>query len=194
MTPDAALALALGYLLGSIPFGLLLTRMAGKGDIRDVGSGNIGATNVLRTGNRPLAAATLLLDIAKGAAAVWIAEALWPGTARFAAAGALIGHMFPVWLKFRGGKGVATYLGALIALSHWSAVIFAIVWLGVATVSRWSSAGALTATVVTLVSLYSLNQNVELIAYAVMTLFLWIRHAENIGRLIAGTEPKIGGA
>src|SRR5688500_8639832 len=145
MTTDAALALALGYLLGSIPFGLLLTRMAGKGDIRDVGSGNIGATNVLRTGSKWLAAATLLLDIAKGAAAVWIAEALWPGTARFAAAGALIGHMFPVWLKFRGGKGVATYLGILIGIAPVAALVFALVWIGLLLVLRISSAAGMAA-------------------------------------------------
>jgi glycerol-3-phosphate acyltransferase PlsY len=191
---DAGGALAIGYLLGSIPFGVVLTRLAGVGDVRRIGSGNIGATNVLRTGRRDLAAATLIADALKGTLAVLIGVLIGGWGPAAGALGAFLGHLFPIWLNFRGGKGVATYLGALIALSPWSAVIFAIVWLGVATVSRWSSLGALTATLVTLVSLYSLSQNNALIVYAVMTALLWFRHAENIRRLVAGTEPRIGNA
>src|ERR671918_2166790 len=130
MGATTILALAVGYLLGSIPFGLLLTRLAGKGDIRDIGSGNIGATNVLRTGSKGLAAATLILDALKGAAAVLVAQRLWPDAVNFAAAGALIGHLYPVWLRFKGGKGVATMLGILIPLLPLGAAIYAAVWLG----------------------------------------------------------------
>ena len=192
MTTDAALALALGYLLGSIPFGLLLTRMAGKGDIRDVGSGNIGATNVLRTGSKWLAAATLLLDIAKGAAAVWIAEALWPGTARFAAAGALIGHMFPVWLKFRGGKGVATYLGILIGLAPVAALVFALVWIGLLLVLRISSAAGMAGAASAPVTALALgDRQLALMLLAFSLLVIW-RHRDNIRRLADGSEPRVG--
>ncbi len=189
---DAGGALAIGYLLGSIPFGILITRFAGAGDLRQIGSGNIGATNVLRTGRRDLAAATLVADALKGTLAVVIATMLGGWAPAAAALGAFLGHVFPIWLNFRGGKGVATYLGALIALSPWSAINFAIAWLAVASISRRSSAGALAATIVTLISLVSLDQHVEALAYAAMTVILWIRHAGNIQRLIAGTEPRIG--
>ena len=193
MTTDAALSLALGYLLGSIPFGLLLTRMAGKGDIRDVGSGNIGATNVLRTGSKWLAAATLLLDIAKGAAAVWIAEALWPGTARFAAAGALIGHMFPAWLRFRGGKGVATYLGILIGLAPVAALVFALVWVGLLLTLRVSSAAGMAAAAsAPLTGLALGDRQLALMLLAFSLLVIW-RHRDNIRRLADGREPRVGG-
>src|SRR3954447_21206783 len=141
--------LIIGYLLGSIPFGLVLTRMAGLGDIRAIGSGNIGATNVLRTGRKSLAAATLLLDALKGTAAVLIAYALAPHAAIVAGFGAFVGHIFPVWLGFRGGKGVATYIGVLVALSWPAAIVFAVVWLGVAAALRYSSAAALVASLLT---------------------------------------------
>src|SRR5277367_1011242 len=142
-----ALALALGYLLGSIPFGLVLTKLAGAGDLRSIGSGNIGATNVLRTGRKGLAAATLVLDALKATVAVVVASlAFGPATGLAAAAGAILGHMYPVWLRFRGGKGVATYLGALVGIAWPAAIVFAVVWLAVAALTRYSSAAALTAT------------------------------------------------
>ena len=192
MTTEAAFALALGYLLGSIPFGLLLARFGGKGDIRDIGSGNIGATNVLRTGSKGLAAGTLLLDIAKGAAAVWIAEALWPGNARFAAAGALIGHMFPLWLKFSGGKGVATYLGVLIGLAPIAALIFALVWIGMLLALRVSSAAGLAAVASAPATALALgDRQLALMLLAFSLLVAW-RHRDNIRRLIDGSEPRVG--
>ena len=191
---DAGGALALGYLLGSIPFGVLFTRLAGVGDVRAIGSGNIGATNVLRTGRRDLAAATLVADGLKGTLAVLIGMWIGGWGPLAGALGAFLGHLFPLWIGFRGGKGVATYLGALVAVSPWSAVNFALAWLAVASVSRRSSAGALAATLVTLVSLYSLDQFAEAYVFGVMTVLLWIRHADNIRRLVAGTEPRIGSA
>ena len=145
MTTELLLALALGYLFGSIPFGLVLTRLAGKGDVRDIGSGNIGATNVLRTGSKPLAAATLILDCLKATAAVLLARQLWPGTDSFAATGALIGHLYPVWLRFKGGKGVATLLGVLIPLLPIGALIYAIVWIGLLLLVRFSSVAGMVA-------------------------------------------------
>ena len=192
MTTEAAFALALGYLLGSIPFGLILARMAGKGDIRDIGSGNIGATNVLRTGSKGLAAATLLLDAAKGAAAVWMAMALWPDTARFAAAGALIGHMFPVWLKFRGGKGVATYLGILVALVPVAALVFALVWVGFLLALRMSSlAGMAGAASAPLTAMAMGERQLALMLLGFSLLVIW-RHRDNIRRIAAGSEPRVG--
>lgn len=192
MTTEAALALALGYLLGSIPFGLLLARLGGKGDIRSVGSGNIGATNVLRTGAKGLAAATLLLDAAKGAAALMLAEWLWPGTARFAAAGALIGHMFPVWLKFRGGKGVATYLGVLIPLLPIAALVFALVWVALLVLARISSlAGLAAAASAPLTALVLGDRLLALTLLGFSLLVIW-RHRDNIARLMAGDEPRVG--
>jgi glycerol-3-phosphate acyltransferase PlsY len=187
------LALALGYLLGSIPFGLILTRAAGAGDLRAIGSGNIGATNVLRTGRRDLAAATLVLDALKGTAAVLAAGALFGGSAAQAAAlGALLGHMFPVWLGFRGGKGVATYLGCAMGVSIVAALAFAAAWLLTAALTRLSSAGALVACMVTPMALLALGQPSAALIFLVMAALVWIRHRANIERLIAGTEPRIG--
>lgn len=192
MTTDAAFALSLGYLLGSIPFGLILTLITGKGDIREIGSGNIGATNVLRTGSKGLAAATLLLDAAKGAAAVWIAAALWPETARFAAAGALIGHLFPVWLKFRGGKGVATYLGILVALAPVAALVFALLWVGLLLAVRMSSlAGMAAAASAPLTAVALGERQLALMLLAFSLLVIW-RHRDNIQRIAAGREPRVG--
>ncbi len=194
MTTSAALALLVGYLLGSIPFGLLVTRMAGKGDIRDIGSGNIGATNVLRSGSKKLAALTLLLDAAKGAAAVLIAQMMWPDAVRFAAAGALIGHLFPVWLKFKGGKGVATFLGILIPLLPVAALIFVLAWIGLLLTLRISSvAGMAAAASAPLTALALRDQQMFMMLLAFALLVIW-RHRENIQRLIAGTEPRVGGS
>lgn len=192
--PWLVYALVLGYLLGSIPFGLILTRLAGLGDVRQIGSGNIGATNVLRTGNKKLAAATLLLDGLKGTAAVLIADHYWGlAPAMLAGFGAFLGHLFPVWLGFRGGKGVATYIGVLLALVWQSAALFAIVWLITAVVSRYSSLAALVASVAVPAVLYAMGR-VELAALAaIMTVLLLFKHRANIRRLINGEEPKIGG-
>lgn len=186
------LALLVGYLLGSIPFGLVLTRLAGKGDIRNVGSGNIGATNVLRTGNRWLAAATLILDALKATAAVLIARAIWPGTETFAAAGALIGHLYPVWLKFRGGKGVATYLGLLIPLLWPAALIYALVWIAALVLIRISSVGGMLAAISAPIAAAALGHRTLFPMLLGFTLLVLWRHHENIARLKAGKEPKIG--
>ena len=190
MTPT--LALLLGYLLGSIPFGVLLTRFAGAGDLRAIGSGNIGATNVLRTGRKGLAAATLLLDLGKGAAAVLLAEALWPGTGVLAAAGAFFGHCYPVWLKFRGGKGVATLMGIVLAL-HWpSGLVFAGVWLGLLALVRISSVAGIAAAVSAPVSAAWFGRfDIVLLLLALALVVLW-KHRANLERLLAGTEPRIG--
>ena len=193
MTSDAIFALLAGYLLGSIPFGLVLARLGGKGDIRNVGSGNIGATNVLRTGSKGLAAATLLLDAAKGAAAVLLAQQLWPEAVRFAAAGALIGHLYPVWLKFKGGKGVATLLGILVPLLPVAALVYALVWLGLLLTVRISSVagmGAAASAPLTAAVAGADEWFAMLLTFALLV--LW-RHRENIRRLAAGTEPRIGG-
>ena len=186
-------ALALGYVLGSVPWGLLLTRAAGLGDIRAIGSGNIGATNVLRTGSKGLAAATLVLDALKGAAALLIAEAVWGESAGLAAGfGAMLGHAFPVWLGFRGGKGVGTGLGVLLAASWWMGLAAALVWLATAALTRLSSAGALAACgVAPLVALVAGRTDLALFAAGVAALVV-VRHRENIARLVAGTEPRIG--
>jgi acyl phosphate:glycerol-3-phosphate acyltransferase len=192
MTTELLLALALGYLLGSIPFGLVLTRIAGKGDVREIGSGNIGATNVLRTGSKPLAAATLVLDCLKATAAVLAAQRLWPGAESFAAAGALIGHLYPVWLKFRGGKGVATLLGILIALFPIGAAIYAVLWLALLLVVRISSVAGMTAAISAPVSAAALGESElfpMLLGFALLV--VW-KHKANIARLRAGTEPRIG--
>lgn len=189
-----AAALLLGYLLGSIPFGVILTRAAGAGDLRQIGSGNIGATNVLRTGRKGLAAATLLLDAFKGWAAVALCERLWPGTGVIAAAAAFLGHLYPVWLKFRGGKGVATLMGIVLAL-HWpSALVFALIWLGLLGVLRISSLAGITAAASAPVSAALFGQfNIVLLLIALALLVLW-KHRENIERLFSGTEPRIGAA
>jgi glycerol-3-phosphate acyltransferase PlsY len=186
------LAFVTGYLLGSIPFGMLLTRLAGKGDVRKVGSGNIGATNVLRAAGRATAALTLLLDALKATAAVLIARQLWPGSEPFAAAGALIGHLYPVWLKFRGGKGVATYLGLLIPLLWPAAAIFAIVWLAALAIVRISSvAGMLAAVSAPIAAAIFGAATLFPILLGFTLLVLW-RHHGNLARLKAGKEPKIG--
>jgi glycerol-3-phosphate acyltransferase PlsY len=189
----AALGLALGYLLGSIPFGIVLTRLAGAGDLRSIGSGNIGATNVLRTGRKGLAATTLALDALKATLAVVLsAWAFGPSSALAAAAGAILGHLYPVWLKFRGGKGVATFLGGLIGLAWPAAIAFAVVWLAVAAVTRRSSAAALAATAVSpLVALLIGLQEVAVVFWALAAL-VWVKHSANIARLLRGAEPKIG--
>jgi glycerol-3-phosphate acyltransferase PlsY len=187
------IALILGYLLGSIPFGVILTRLAGFGDIRSIGSGNIGATNVLRTGNKALAGATLLGDGLKGTAAVLIAGAwLGPAAALVAGFGAFVGHLFPAWLSFRGGKGVATYLGVLAGLAWPFAIGFAIVWIAMAAIFRISSLAALTATLLTPIALFVTGQIAAGALFAILTVLAWIRHADNIRRLLAGTEGRIG--
>ena len=193
--PDAFLPVAfvIGYLLGSIPFGLLLTRVAGTADLRSIGSGNIGATNVLRTGRKGLAAATLLLDMLKGTVAVIIAGSLGgPNAAMLAALGAFLGHLFPVWLKFRGGKGVAVYIGVLLGLFWPAAVVFCLVWLATAFTSRYSSLSALVASVVTPLFLWWFGHAALASLFAVLTLLLFYMHRENIKRLQAGTEGRIG--
>lgn len=189
---ELLLALLIGYLLGSLPFGFILTRAAGKGDIRAVGSGNIGATNVLRTGSRWLAAATLVLDALKATAAVLIARALLPGTETFAAAGALIGHLYPVWLRFRGGKGVATYLGLLIPLLWPAAIIYAVVWVAALFLIRISSVGGMLAAISAPIAAAALGRHALFPILLGFTLLVLWRHHENIVRLRAGTEPRIG--
>jgi len=196
----AALAIAGGYLFGSIPFGLVLTRLAGLGDIRDIGSGSIGATNVLRTGNKGLAAATLALDSGKGAIAVVVAMLLagstmgptmGPTLGILAGVAAVFGHNFPVWLRFRGGKGVATSFGVLIAIAPPVALGAGLVWLLVAVVTRYSSAAALTACVAAPILAWYLGLPDVTVACAVLAALGWIRHHQNIGRLITGQESKI---
>lgn len=191
--PVALGALVLGYLLGSIPFGLVLTRMAGLGDVRKIGSGNIGATNVLRTGNRKLAAATLLLDAFKGTAAVLLAGAAFgPDAGILAGFAAFIGHLFPVWLGFKGGKGVATYIGVLLGLFPLMVLVFAVIWGSIAYLSRYSSLSALVATLVIPVVLWIVGAEKMALAMALMTLITWWKHKPNIERLILRTESKIG--
>jgi glycerol-3-phosphate acyltransferase PlsY len=195
MSPSAFLpvALVLGYLLGSIPFGLILTRLAGTQDLRSIGSGNIGATNVLRTGHKGLAAATLLLDMLKGTAAVVIAGYYGgPNSAMLAALGAFLGHLFPVWLKFKGGKGVAVYIGVLIGLFWPAAVVFCVLWIATAFTSRYSSLSALVASFVTPIFLWWFGHPALASLFAVLTLLLFYVHRENIRRLQAGTEGRIG--
>lgn len=181
-----------GYLLGSIPFGLLLTRLAGLGDIRQVGSGNIGATNVLRTGRRDIAALTLLFDALKGAAAVFIGWAIAQELGIAGGFGAFIGHLFPVWLGFRGGKGVATYVGVLAALAWPIALAFGVIWAACAAITRYSSASALVACLATPVLLFFFADHITALVYAVMTAMVWWKHSGNITRLMNGTETRIG--
>ena len=195
MSADAFLVLAflLGYLLGSIPFGLVLTRLAGTPDLRSIGSGNIGATNVLRTGRKGLAAATLLCDMLKGTIAVLIAGYLGgPDAAMLAALGAFLGHLFPVWLKFRGGKGVAVYIGVLIGLFWPAAVLFCALWLVTAVLTRYSSLAALVASVATPIFLWWFGHLALASLFAALTLLLFYMHRENIKRLQAGSEGRIG--
>jgi glycerol-3-phosphate acyltransferase PlsY len=185
-------ALVGGYLLGSIPFGLIITRLGGAGDIRSVGSGNIGATNVLRTGNKLLAGLTLLGDALKGTAAVYFGAMWGPETAIIAAFGAFIGHCFPVWLKFRGGKGVATYFGLLLGLNMLAFFAAALVWLATAALTRYSSLSALLATAAAPAVLYFTGRVQLAELFFVITLILWLRHRQNIARLASGTEGRIG--
>ncbi len=192
--PYIGAAFALAYLLGSIPFGLILTRLAGLGDIRAIGSGNIGATNVLRTGSKPLAAATLLLDCGKGAAAVSIAAYWGPDMAVVAALGVLVGHLFPVWLRFRGGKGVATGLGILLGLSWPAGALACLTWLAIAGASRYSSLSALAAFGLAPVYLWQLADPQKMEFSILMAVLVWLRHAGNIRRLLARTEPRMGGS
>ncbi|WP_136682570.1 glycerol-3-phosphate 1-O-acyltransferase PlsY [Falsirhodobacter xinxiangensis] len=191
--PMLALVAVLAYLLGSIPFGVLITRAMGLGDLRAIGSGNIGATNVLRTGNKAAAAATLILDGAKGAVAVLIARAIFAeDAAQLAGLAAFLGHLFPVWLGFRGGKGVATFLGTILALAWPVGLLACATWLLVAKLFRYSSLSALVAAVVSpIFAILTGYQTVALLC-ALLALLVLIRHDANIRRLIAGTEPKIG--
>ena len=184
---------AAGYLLGSIPFGVLLTRAFGAGDLRQIGSGNIGATNVLRTGRKGLAAATLVLDGAKGALAVVIAAHVFPGEEIPAAAAAFLGHLYPIWLKFKGGKGVATLLGICLALCWPIGLTFAVVWLGLLALLRISSVAGMTAALSTPIAAALLGKfDFVLLLIALAALVLW-KHRANIDRLFAGTEPRVGG-
>jgi acyl phosphate:glycerol-3-phosphate acyltransferase len=193
--PSPSLALAafiVGYLLGSIPFGLLLTRAAGLGDVRAVGSGNIGATNVLRTGRKDIAAATLLLDGLKGTAAVLIFSHFSTEAGVLAGFAAFLGHIFPVWLNFKGGKGVATFVGCLFGLAWPAGLAFAAIWLTTAKLSRYSSLSALVASAASPLVLWALGLPLQALAIAVMAAILWKKHAENISRLRAGIEGRIG--
>ena len=191
--PDQAATPLLGYLLGAIPFGLILTRLGGTADLRSIGSGNIGATNVLRTGRKDLAAATLLLDGLKGTAAVLLAAAFaGPVAALAGAVGAFLGHVFPAWLRFRGGKGVATYLGCLLGVAWPAGLAFVAAWLLVALASRYSSASALAASAVAPAVLGLLGDRRAATVFFGLTVLLWIFHRANIGRLLKGTESRIG--
>lgn len=192
--PTIAIAVTLfgAYLLGSIPFGIILTRLGGAGDLRQIGSGNIGATNVLRTGRKGLAAATLLLDGGKGAAAVLIAAAVQPDLAPWAAGAAFIGHLYPLWLKFRGGKGVATMLGVSLALYWPAGVAFALIWLAMLALSRRSSVGGLSGAVVAPIAAAAGGQSDAVLVLLGMTLLVVWKHRDNIARLLDGTEPRVG--
>ncbi len=193
LTPPILLSVIFGYLLGSIPFGLILTRAAGLGDVRKIGSGNIGATNVLRTGNKKLAAATLLLDALKATVAAIVAAHFVSLEAGIAAGfAAFIGHLYPVWLKFKGGKGVATYIGVLLGLAPLMVLVFAAIWLGCAKITRYSSLSALVATLIVPVVEWFAGDHRVAVALAVMTIITWIKHKQNIERLLAGTESRIG--
>ena len=186
------MALMLGYLLGAIPFGLLLTRIAGAGDLRQVGSGNIGATNVLRTGRKGLAAATLLLDVAKGAVAVIAARAINPDYAVLGAAGAFLGHCYPVWLRFRGGKGIATYGGIALAIAWPVGLIYAAVWVAMLALTRFSSAAGVAAAASAPVASAWLGQFEATALFIAFTLIVLWKHRANVERLMAGTEPRVG--
>jgi glycerol-3-phosphate acyltransferase PlsY len=192
MTREMLFALAFGYLLGSIPFGLVLTRLAGKGDVRTIGSGNIGATNVLRTGSKGLAAAVLLLDLAKGLLAAALAELWWPEAAGLAAIGAVLGHYFPVWLRFKGGKGVATTAGVCFGLAWPIGVAYAVVWLGMLAITRISSlSGILAALTAPVAAVFLAERGLVPFLAVIAVIVVWL-HRENMARLRAGAEPKIG--
>jgi glycerol-3-phosphate acyltransferase PlsY len=188
-----AIAFVVGYLFGSIPFGLVLTRLTGGPDLRSIGSGNIGATNVLRTGNKKLAAATLLGDLLKGTAAVLIARHfISADAALIAGLGAFLGHLFPVWLGFKGGKGVATYIGVLLGLAWPFAFVFGAVWIAMAFAFRYSSLSALIASALTPIALWFYGLNRAALLFLLLTVLLWVMHRANIARLLNGTEGKIG--
>ena len=190
---QSVFAFLFGYVCGAIPFGLILTRVAGTEDLRAIGSGNIGATNVLRTGRKDLAVLTLLLDLLKGTVGVVTVAYFAPATPMlFAALGAFLGHLFPVWLKFRGGKGVATFLGCLLGIAWQAALAFATVWLAVAYLTRTSSAAALAASALTPIVLFILGRSDAALMFGLMAILLWAKHRANISRLAAGTEPRIG--
>jgi glycerol-3-phosphate acyltransferase PlsY len=192
MLPGLALAFVLGYLLGSIPFGLVLTRRAGGPDLRSIGSGNIGATNVLRTGRKGIAAATLVGDMLKGTLAVIVARWLFGlDAALIAGLGAFLGHLFPAWLKFKGGKGVATYIGVLLGLAWPFALLFGVIWLAAAFASRYSSLAALVASALTPVALWLAGLPRIALLYFLLTALLWVMHRTNIARLLNGSEGKI---
>jgi len=194
LAPAYAAALLFGYFCGSIPFGILLTRLAGGPDLRGIGSGNIGATNVLRTGRKGLAAATLIGDMLKGTVAVLVIGHFFSEPPAIAAGiGAFLGHLFPVWLKFRGGKGVATYIGVLLGLAWPAAIVFCAVWLAVAALTRYSSLAALIASVVAPAFLQWQGETSLAAAFVVLSVLLWIMHRGNIARLMRGTESTIGG-
>jgi glycerol-3-phosphate acyltransferase PlsY len=188
-----AAALIFGYLLGSIPFGLIVTRLGGLGDIRAIGSGNIGATNVLRTGRKELAALTLMGDFGKGAVAVLIAAAWGAELAVVAGLGAFLGHLYPIWLNFKGGKGVATYLGVLAGLAWPAALAFAAIWLTTAYATRYSSLAALTAAAAAPFALAAMQNWLAVGLFTMLTILIFLRHHQNIGRLLRGEESKIGG-
>jgi glycerol-3-phosphate acyltransferase PlsY len=209
MLPPLLIALALGYLLGSIPFGLIFTRLAGLGDVRAIGSGNIGATNVLRTGNKKLAALTLLFDLLKGTAAVllsmvlagWLTRTFGPPTNTvlvlllipwFAGLGAILGHLYPVWLGFKGGKGVATYIGVLAAVYWPAAVVFCLTWLLVAALTKYSSLAALSGIFVTFIYFMVIGGSMIVPIVAIISALIYWKHRENIRRLVAGEETRIG--
>lgn len=190
--------LLLGYVLGSIPFGVILTRLGGAGDVRAIGSGNIGATNVLRTGRKGLAVATLLLDLAKGLLAVWIAASLSTGNEQLAGAGAMLGHIYPVWLRFKGGKGVATFMGVALGLDlttgfeTWMGAIYAALWIGTILITRISSLGGLVAAVSVPVSAWAFGRPELVPLMAALALIVLWKHQENIRRLLRGEEPRVG--
>lgn len=186
------LAFALGYALGSVPFGLIITRIAGAGDLRAIGSGNIGATNVLRTGRKGLAAATLLLDLLKGLAAVLIVARLWPEWTALAALGAFLGHCFPVWLRFRGGKGVATTAGIALGLAWPVGLAYAATWIGLLLTARISSVAGMSAAVVAPIVALMLGEREAALVLAMIAVLVVFLHRANIARLRTGTEPKIG--
>jgi len=191
--PYYTAAFAFGYLLGSIPFGLILTRLAGTQDIRSIGSGNIGATNVLRTGRKGLAAATLLCDMLKGTAAVLIAYHFFgQDLAVLAGIGAFLGHLFPIWLAFKGGKGVATYIGVLLGLAWWAALAFGAIWVAVAALTRYSSLAALVASALTPLILWLNKDFQEAQVFLLLTALIFVMHRQNIVRLVQGKESKIG--
>ncbi|TXC69125.1 glycerol-3-phosphate 1-O-acyltransferase PlsY [Sphingorhabdus soli] len=191
-TPAAMLLM--GYLLGSLPFGVILTRLSGAGDLRTIGSGNIGATNVLRTGRKGLAALTLLFDLLKGAAAVWIAHAVSPNDVLLAAVGAFVGHLYPIWLRFRGGKGVATLAGIWLALAWPVGLVYAVTWLVILAITRLSSlAGMLAAIAGPFAAVIVDRWELVPVGLAFALMVLW-KHRSNIGRLLRGEEPKVGGS